>query len=228
MDEPTLHTLARCAFVHMNDMACDAKYATLEFNERQYVFELGMGVRAGELGNGSPAWTAYEYRYPGQNERSRNRCDIVEWRPGRPGSRGHYTWLEVKSTGLDDYGYFKNRFGSFEWEHDFDKLESTPDGAWVDAQHEMGWIWLYHFEGYREKVERAFGAGKRWVGPSSLPQMAGAFGRPVAGRMTLATLLHRIHERAPSASVSILPHVRQDKDYSAGDYSVMVVTAVVG
>src|SRR5437870_3278210 len=107
-----LHAVALNAFDEMEEVAVRAGSDTTEFNERQFVFQLGSLLTRGAITQGGPLWTGFEYRYPGTDgARERTRCDLVGWERNCR-NNGTMGWLEVKSTGLDEDGYWNNGFGS--------------------------------------------------------------------------------------------------------------------
>jgi hypothetical protein len=219
-----LHAVAMNAFNEMETLAVRAKSNTKEFNERQFVFQIGALLTHGAITQGAPLWTGFEYRYPGANDdRERTRCDLVVWEPNTA-TKGTMGWLEVKSTGLDDAGYWNNAFSGLRWREDFVKLGAIPQQAW-QMEHSRAWVWLYQFENYQKKVA-AFGMATEWSRPSRPSGHPNAFGAVYAGKVTLQRVLSDIETASGGAVLmSVRPSVQNSLEENP--YSAMIVTAMV-
>lgn len=219
-----LHAVALNAFDEMETLAVRAGSDTTEFNERQFVFQLGALLTGGAITHGAPLWTGFEYRYPGTDRpRDRTRCDLTLWEPNKV-CKGTMGWLEVKSTGLDDDGNWDNRFSGLRWGEDFRKLGNINEPAW-DMQHRRAWIWLYQFENYRKRVDAAFGTGTEWSSPDRPSVFGNAFGPAHTGRVNLSRVLSEIEGASTNTLMSIRPRVRTHAANKV--FSALILTAMI-
>jgi hypothetical protein len=222
-----LHAVALNAFDEMEGLAVKAESDTTEFNERQFVFQLGALLTRGAITQGAHLWTGFEYRYPGTADaRDRTTCDLVVWERNRQ-SDGTIGWLEVKSTGLDENGNWDNRFGGLRWREDFDKLKGITERVW-NLHHIRAWVWLYQFENYREQVDEAFRTGTKWSPPKDPLDYLNTFGPVHAGKVNLPRVVSEIASASGSALMSVRPRVRahdKNKVFSALILTAMVATA---
>ncbi len=183
-----LHAVALNAFDEMEDLAVKAESDTTAYNERQFVFQLGSLLTRGAITQGAHLWTGFEYRYPDTvGTQKRTKCDLAVWERNSQGEEA-MGWLEVKSTGLDDYGNWDNGFGSLRWREDFDKLKGIEEQVW-GANHTRAWVWLYQFENYRDKVDTTFGPSNKWSPPKQPLDYLGTFGRAHEGNVNLPRVL---------------------------------------
>lgn len=222
-DLGNLHCTALSAFDEMEEMGVQAKSDTTEFNERQFVFQIGSVLRQNAIARNKQLWTGFEYRFPGSQERrDQTRCDIVTWEEIR--GTDVMAWIEVKSTGLDEYGNWKNALGKLGWEHDFEKLRGVNQNPW-DNEHHRRWIWLYQFENYRKEVDDAFGCANAWTEPFVPSEIGHVFRRPSEGKVNLSRVISEIEEASDGILMSVCPRV---DTYLVGKiFSAIIVTTVV-
>ena len=219
-----LHAVALNAFDEMEGVAIRKASDTTEYNERQFVFQIGALLNRGAITQGAPLWTGFEYRYPGTPAgRDRTRCDLATWERPSSGSEA-MGWIEVKSTGLDEYGNWGNRFSSLGWRADFRKLGGIDKQRW-QVDHRLAWIWLYQFENYREVVDAAFGTATEWSPSRSPSATPGVFGPVKAGRVNLQRVLSEIEAASAGTLMSVRPRVRTHAPNKV--FSALIVTAMV-
>jgi hypothetical protein len=219
-----LHAMALHAFDEMEGIAVRGGSDTTEFNERQFVFQLGTLLTRGAITQGGPLWTGFEFKYPDTDgTRELTRCDlVVRERNGQSDAR--MGWLEVKSTGLDADGSWNNRFGSLEWRKDFGKLKGINEQVW-SMRHVRAWIWLYQFENYRKQVDIAFGAVTEWSTPKCPSINATIFGAEHEGHANLPRVLSEIASASSSSLMSVRPRVRAHNQSKV--FSALILTAMV-
>jgi hypothetical protein len=218
-----LHAVALNAFDEMEGVAVRAMSDTTEFNERQFVFQLGALLTRGAITQGAPLWTGFESRYPGTDgTRKRTRCDLVVWERNSQsgGTRG---WLEVKSTGLDENGNWDNGFGNLGWREDFKKLTEIPEQAGM--QHFCAWVWLYQFENYRQQVDGAFGTDTEWTPPECPLSSSNRFGTSHSGHVNLPRVLSEIASASRRSLMSVRPRVRTGHRNKV--FSALILTALL-
>ena len=52
----------------MEEIVFRALSETTEFNERHFVFHIGVVLNRGTITRGAPLWTGFEFRYPGSSD----------------------------------------------------------------------------------------------------------------------------------------------------------------
>src|SRR2546425_11538891 len=99
-----LHAVALNAFDEMEGVAIRKASDTTEYNERQFVFQIGALLNRGAITQGAPLWTGFEYRYPGTPAgRDRTTRDLATRE--RPSSVSEALgWVEGKRTRRDQNG----------------------------------------------------------------------------------------------------------------------------
>lgn len=168
-----------------------------DFNERQFVFELGNRLRARLIERDPESkhpFVAYEYHYPDERGEFRDtECDIVLWERQQP-HLDKSQWIEVKSTGFK-YGAWNNNFGGLDngRRDDFAKLAALNTESCWKATSTGSWVWLYQTTTYgaefKELADR-LGAPKGTWSPESAPaDVSLALGKPNAGNLNLPRML---------------------------------------
>jgi hypothetical protein len=192
-DEAALLRAGCDAYERMHEMAVVYEQGSAtDFNERQFVFELGNKLRD-QLRRRDPEtkhpFVAYEYHYPKDSRHFRKtECDIVLWeRRGRP-KRENSQWIEIKSTGFK-YGSWRNNFGGLNKarEEDYAKLAQLDTECWM-AGSTASWVWLYQTTNYAVQFKKLW-SKKGWSKGMSVAQVSKALGKPNTRNVNLPKIL---------------------------------------
>jgi hypothetical protein len=197
-DDATLLEAGSDAYDLMHEMAVVYEEGSAtDFNERQFVFELGHQLRS-RLRTRDPEsehpFVAYEYHYPDERgEFRKTECDIVLWERHKRPRLDKSQWIEVKSTGFK-YGAYNNDFGGLDKGRrgDFAKLAALNTESWK-VSSTGSWVWLYQTTTYApefaELAARLGRGSEGWSEKVGLADVSRALGKANDGNVNLPKML---------------------------------------